>query len=169
MSRVQFDALRRELEAQRWNLLDIAEETALGTHYVQMLRNAALWARRYGQVTRWFETDYAALARPDLSPPDEEIGHTLAVCRENGELSRFGPRCRDLLLRWAWAQGEIDMDGLPAPYEPLLPIFRAGAGIHGEHGNFRGPGLGSIYVGLPAHHLQDASERVWRSGGCGRH
>lgn len=153
MSRATFQALRDELEAQRWNLLDLKAETDLGEHYVRMLRRAAPWAKRFGRTAKWFETDYAALAHPDLVPPGDDIARALATCRRNGELSRFGSVYMDLLLRWTWAEEEIEAGGLPPPYEPLLAIFRAGAGIDGEHGNFRGPGVGSIAVGPPEQYL----------------
>lgn len=156
MSRAAFDALRGELEAQRWNVLDVLGENALGPHMKHSLSNAALWAARLGVTAGWFKADYAGLVRPDLAPPEDEIAATLEVCRANGERSRYGRTYLDLLLRWAWAEDGVEHDGLPAPYEPLLAIFRAGAGINGEHG-FIGPGMISIPIGAPDRHLPTAA------------
>ena len=155
MSRAQFDALRTELEGQRWNRLDIHAENALGAHVKRALEHAAWWAKRFDVSAGWFKADYAAIACPGLAPPEAEIAATLAACRANGERSRYGRVYMDLLLRWAWIEGEVDMDGLPAPYAPLLAVLYAGAGIGGEHG-FLGPGAVGIRIGRPEEHLQDA-------------
>src|SRR5262245_59445814 len=98
-------------------------------------RRMALWSKALNCTDRWPYFDAAELINPTVRVEADKLERLRNHLKTIGAGLYLTLECQ-WFLQWAAIENtsEVRLFGIPAPYEPILVMYRRGGWFHIEHG-----------------------------------